>query len=552
LQRDPSVLILLYWQAPQTLNPHLAPGIKDQAASRIAYEPLASYDAEGRMVPFLAAEIPSLDNGGVAADGRSVTWKLRPNLFWADGKPFTAADVVFTYKFATNPEVGASTVSTFRDVASVEAIDERTVKITFKDVNPAWSIPFVGVQGAILPEHVFAPFNGPNAKDADVNMTTVGTGPYQAVEFRTEDVLLIGEDVVNTVRIIYQPNPRYRDLSKLAFKQVELQGGGDASVASAAVLREGLVDFAWNLAIPDAQLKELETAGKGKVVATFGAYVERIMINFTDPNRETDEGERSSTQFPHPVLSALVVRQALAHAIDREKIADLYGRTGRVTDNILVSPPGYASSAKGTEFDPAAAAKLLDAAGWTDSDGDGVRDKEGQPLALTFQTSINPTRQQTLDIVAADLAKIGVQIEKKLIESSIFLGPGTDNTNTRRHFYADLEEYAYGNKSPDPGAYMRGWLCQEAAQMKNGWSGPNWGRYCNPEYEALLKASAAEMDPDARSRLFQRMNELLMQDAAVIPLVHWADVNGISVELEGFSPTPWDSEVWNIAEWHRR
>ncbi|MGC8074709.1 ABC transporter substrate-binding protein, partial [Salmonella enterica] len=70
----------------------------------------------------------------------------------------TAADVVFTYNFATNPEVGSSTVSAFRDVASVEAIDKHTVKITFKEVNPAWSIPFVGVQGAILPEHVFRPF----------------------------------------------------------------------------------------------------------------------------------------------------------------------------------------------------------------------------------------------------------------------------------------------------------------------------------------------------------------------------------------------------------
>jgi peptide/nickel transport system substrate-binding protein len=223
-----------------------------------------------------------------------------------------------------------------------------------------------------------------------------------------------------------------------------------------------------------------------------------------------------------------------------------------VTDNILVSPPSYASSAEGPKFDPAEAARLLDSAGWTDIDGDGVRDKEGQTLALTFQTSINPTRQQTLDIVAADLAKVGIQIEKKLIESSIFLGPGTDNTNTRRHFYADLEEYAYGNKSPDPGAYMRGWLCQEAAQMKNGWSGPNMSRYCNPEFDALFKASAAEMDPDARCRLFQEMNEKLMEDAAVIPLVHWADVSGISLDIEGYSPTPWDSEVWNIAEWHRR
>lgn len=552
IDRDPSILTLLYWQAPQTLNPHLAPGIKDQAASRIAYEPLASYDGEGRLVPFLAAEIPSRENGGVAADGRSVTWKLRDDVLWADGTPFTAKDVVFTYRYATNPDVGSSSRSAFKDVAVVEALDDHTIKVTFKEVNPAWSIPFVGVQGVIIPEHVFAPFNGKNAGEAGANLATVGTGPYQAVEFRAEDVLLIGEDVVNTVRIIYQPNPHYRDPDKLAFKQVELQGGGDAGVAAAAVLKEGLVDFSWNLAIPDTQLAELEAGGRGKVVASFGSYVERIMLNFADPSRETDAGERASVEFPHPVLGEALVRRALARAVDRDKIAALYGRTGRVTNNILASPPGFASPAANLHFDLAEAGSLLDQAGWVDSDGDGIRDKGDRPLALVYQTSINPIRQQTLDIVAADFGKIGVQVEKKLIESSIFLGTGADNTNTRRHFYADLEEFAYGNKSPDPGAYMRAWLCEEAAQMKNGWSAPNWSRHCNPAFDALYERSVAEMDPEARRRLFVQMNELLLEDAAVIPLVHWADVNGMAIDIEGFSPTPWDSETWNIAEWRRR
>ncbi|MGH6891769.1 MAG: ABC transporter substrate-binding protein, partial [Dongiaceae bacterium] len=248
------VLRLLLWQAPTTLNPHLASGIKDQTASRISYEPLASFDQAGALVPFLAAEIPTLDNGGVAADGRSVTWKLKQGVKWSDGTPFTAKDVLFTYQFITNPDVGSSSATSYKSVKSVETVDEHTIRINFKDVTPAWALPFVGVQGLIIPEHIFSQYNNANAGSAPANLTTIGTGPYITKEFRTEDVLMIGEDVVNTVKIIYEPNPFYRDSEKLQFRQVTLQGGGDAAVAANAVLRDGVVDYAWNLQVDDKVL----------------------------------------------------------------------------------------------------------------------------------------------------------------------------------------------------------------------------------------------------------------------------------------------------------
>jgi ABC-type transport system substrate-binding protein len=213
-------LRLLYWQAPTIVNPHLSPGTKDWSASRIAYEPLASFDRDGQLIPFLAAEIPSLKNGGVAPDGRSVTWKLKRGVKWADGEPFTGDD-------------------------------------------------------------------------------------------------------------------------------------------------------------------------------------------------------------------------------------------------------------------------------------DGVREKDGVKLSLLFQTSVNPVRQQTQKIVKAALESVGFEVELKIIDSSIFFGPVGDNTNTRRHFYADLEEYAYGGRSPDPGAYMKTWTCSEIAQQANNWSLGNWG-------------------------------------------------------LEGVNITPWDMEVWNIKDWRRK
>jgi peptide/nickel transport system substrate-binding protein len=251
-------------------------------------------------------------------------------------------------------------------------------------------------------------------------------------------------------------------------------------------------------------------------------------------------------------LSDSNVRAALALAIDRQKIAALYGRTGRATSNILVAPEIFNSPNSEWAFDPDKAKSILESAGWKDSDGDGVRDKNGVPLRFLFQTTVNSVRQQTQEIVKADLEAIGVKVENKMIDSSIFLGSGPDSTNSRRHFYADMEEYAYGNKSPDPGSYMIGWTCGEAAQKANNWSGSNWARYCNKDYDTLYRASAVEVDPAKRRQIFVKMDDLLVSDFAAIPLVHWADVSGISNSLEGFDPTPWDSETWNIAGWHRK
>ena len=289
----------------------------------------------------------------------------------------------------------------------------------------------------------------------------------------------------------------------------------------------------------------------GKAALSWGSYIERIMFNFTDPNRETAGGERSSTAFPHPFLTDIKVRRALALAIDREKITALYGRTGKVTSNILMAPSSYISSNTSFEFDLKKAAALLDEAGWKDTNNDGIRDKNGVPLTLLYQTTVNSVRQQTQDIVSNALESIGVHVVSKMIDSSIFLGSGADNTNTRRHFYADIEEYAYGNKSPDPGAYMRGWTCAEAAQQKNEWSGANWSRYCNPAYDALYQQSTTEIDPEKRRHLFIQMNDMLIADTAVVPMVYWADVSGLNRGIQGYDSTPWDSETWNIAGWQR-
>ena len=549
---DRDTLRLLYWQAPTIINPHLSVGTKDLSASRIVYEPLASFDAAGELVPFLASKIPTLDNGGVARDGRSVTWKLKPKVKWADGEPFTAGDVAFTFKYVTNPDVGSATSATYDVVKSVDVIDDYTVRVNFKNVNPAWALPFVGVNGQIIPRHIFENFSGSNAQEAPANRIAVGTGPYRVVEFREEDILIIGDDVVSTIKIIYEPNRYFREANKPFFKRVVLQGGGDARVAAEAVLRDGIIDYGYNLQVAIHVLEALEDSGQGILFAPPTAWTERIMINFSDPNRETGSGERSSVQFPHPFLGNRMIRQAINLSVDRAKITKLYGKTGNLATNLLHSPARYKSPNTNWEYNLEKAAALLDESGWKDTDGDGVRNKDGLRLSLVFQTSINSVRQETQKIIKGALESIGFEVELKIIDASIYFGPVGDNTNTRRHFYADLEEFNFSNKSPDPGAYMRAWTCDEAAQQSNNWSSANWSRYCNREFDRLYKMSTTELNPEARRDLFIRMNELLIEDVAVIPLVERPLAFGVINTLEGVEPTPWDVDVWNIKDWKRK
>ncbi len=545
-------LRLLFWQAPTTTNPHLSIGIKDLSASRIVYEPLASFDADGGLIPLLATEIPSPENGGVAADGRSVTWKLKPNLKWADGAPFTADDVLFTFEYASSANVGATSRATYRIVRNVEVIDDLTVKVHFKDVNPAWTLPFVGVNGMIIPRHLFEKYAGANAQDAPENLKGTGTGAYRVVKFTEEDILIIGEDVVSTIKIVYEPNPFFRELDKPCFERVALQGGGDALTAAKAVFRDGVVDYGYNLQVAVDILQELEAQGKGTLIAPPTAKTERIMINFSDPNRETGDGERSSVKFPHPFLTDKRVRQAISLGIDRKAISKLYGKVGRVATNMLISPARYNSPNTTWEFNLEKAASILDQAGWIDTDGDGVREKNEVRLSMVFQTSVNSVRQKTQQIIKNALESIGFEVELKIIDASIFFGPVRDNTNTRRHFYADLEEFTFNNKSPDPGAYLRAWTCGAIAQKANNWSAPNWPRYCNPEFDVLYEQSTTELDSQKRRRLIVQMNDFLINDFAVIPIVERSSAFGISNDLVGIEPTPWDVDVWNIKDWRRK
>ncbi len=529
-------LRLLYSRSAVTLNPHLATGFQDFEAARLVYEPLASYNQAGELVPILARDIPIQANGGVAENGGTVTWELRPEVTWSDGKAFTADDVVFTFEFIHNPEVAAVTAQYYETVKQVEALDDHRVRITFNQPDPAWATIFTGQTGLILPRHIFAAYNNRQARAASPNLQPVGTGPYQVVGFQTGT-------------IVFEPNPTHWG-GKPGFKRVEWLGGMAPYAAARDVLRAGVADVAPNLQVEASGLQDLEKDAKGHVVNLFGAQVERIMVNFANPFAQTEQGERSSAAIPHPYFSDWRVRQAVNLAIDRDTISrDLYGEAGQPTAQLLVEPDRYRAPNLTYEYNLTKARTLLDRSGWVDSDGDGIRDKDGVPMEVLFQAPINPVRQRTQAIVSDRLKELGMDVKIARIRVDEFFSANPKDSNTLNHFYADLQLYSTGNESPDPTTYMGWWTCAKIASLANQWQEPNNARYCSADYDRLWNQARVELDPERRIQLFQQMNQLLTRDVAVIPVVHRAMVNAVSDRLTGVEFTPWDASTWKIKDW---
>ncbi|GBD18348.1 Glutathione-binding protein GsiB [bacterium HR27] len=531
---------LLWWQAPTILNPHFSQGTKDFDASRIVLEPLADVNDKGELVPILAAEIPSVENGGVSKDAKTVTWKLKRDVKWSDGQPFTSKDVKFTYEFVIDEKAATTTMGNYQVIESIETPDDYTVVIHFKNPNPAWMNVFVGPYGMILPEHVLRDYMGEKARNAPFNLNPIGTGPYKVKEFRPGDV------------VVYEMNENYREPDKPYFAQVEMKGGGDATTAARAVLQTGEVDYAWNLQVEAQVLDQLEKTGVGVVEVIQGVNVERILVNMTDPRKEVD-GERSKLGVPHPWQSDLKVRQAYALACRRDVIANtLYGRAGQATANILVAPERFVSKNTSWKFDLDEAARLLDEAGWVKGP-DGVRQKDGVRMEIVYQTTVNPVRQKTQEIIKSAFEQLGIKVELKSIDASVFFSSDPGNPDTAAHFYADIEMFTNGPSSVYPVDYMLSWYGKpdNIAQKANNWSGNNYERWQNDEYDKLYEQALVELDPQKQAELFIKMNDLVVNNVVVIPLVHRNSVSGHAKNLTGLELSRWTDETWNIANWRR-
>ena len=528
---------MLYWAAPTLLNPHLAIAPKDYESSQLFYEPLADIDTEGNVVPVLAAETPSIANGGVARDGTSVVWRLKRGVTWHDGRPFTADDVVFTWQYAADPATAATSAGSYQGIDRIERIDDHTVKMVFKRPTPYWADAFCSAAGMVLPRHVFEPFRGGRSREASANLKPVGTGPYRFVDFKPGDVLRA------------EINPAYHVQHRPFFDTVEMKGGGDPVSAARAVLQTGEYDYAWGTQMEQEILQRLDQSTKGRFVIGRTANIEYIQLNQTDPLREVD-GERASIKATHPFLTDPAVRSALALLVDRGSIQkDIWGRQADATGNFMNRPP-FASPNTRWEFNVDKANALLDAAGWKRG-ADGIRAKDGARLKVLFQSVNQPIRQKLLSVVKQACGRAGIECELKAVVGSVYFSSDPGNTDTESHFYADLELSSKILRQPDPQAFMRAFCSWEVAQKANKWAGANVTRWRNDDYDRLWRAAETEMDATKRAAQFIRMNDLVVQNTVVIPVLVRHATFAVASPIRGFDFSPFSGPLWRLVYWSR-
>ncbi len=540
--RDGEVKII-YWQAPSILNPYLSGGTKDIESASLVLEPLARYNETGALVAWLAEDVPTVANGGVSADLTSITWKLKQGLVWSDGSPVTSADVAFTAEYCMHPEGGCASASFFDGVSGVEAVDDLTIKVTFDAPKPNPYGPLVGGQSPIIQAAQFADCLGAKAPECtEANFNPIGTGPFTVTEFRPNDV------------ISYAANENYREEGKPAFASVTFKGGGDAVAAGRAVLETGEFDYAWNLQLAPDVIAKMEEGGKGMAIAGFGPLVERLEMNLTNPSPDLPPETRATVAEPHPFLSDGRVRRALSMAIDRALLTEVgYGKAGSPTCDLVPAPAIYASGNEECLTQDLDGAKaLLDEAGWTDSDGDGVRDKDGVKLAILYQTSTNAVRQDFQALIKDWWGQIGVETELRNLDASVFFGGDPGSPDTFQKFYADVEMYANTFSGTDPQQYLAAYRCGGEPKPDSQWQGENINRFCDPAYDALIDELAQTGDIDKRAELAKKMNAMLTSESmTIVPLVNRARVSAHANSLGGVKLNVWDSELWNIADWHR-
>ena len=542
---------LVYWQEISILNSYLSQGTKDNHAASLIIEPLMQFAPDGSLLPVLVTEVPTVENGGISEDLTSITYTLLPDVLWADGTPLTADDVVFTWQYCSNPETGCGSASSYAGVTNVEAVDAQTVKLTFESAKPYPYTAFVGQTAPIIQKAQYEACQGAAAQGcSEENTAPIGTGPYKVKEFRANDT------------VVYEINENYRFPDKPHFAEVVIKGAEDASASARAVLETGEADYGWNLQVEPAILNEMVAKGNGELLSAFAGNVERILFNQTNPSADLGDNRANWTAEdpnPHPFLSDIAVRQALSIAIDRSVIVEqLYGAGGKATCNVLSGPPAAVSTTNDVCLtqDIEGAKALLEGAGWVDSNGDGIREKDGVELRVLYQTSTNSVRQKTQALVQQWWKEIGVEAELKNVEAAVYFGGDPASPDTFGKFFADVEMFTSTMDNPDPEELMNDYLCNlpdgsvNISSAANQFLGANIERWCNPAYDELFDTLVGAAG-DQRFEIAKQLNDMIAADWANAPLVYRASVSARANSLMGVDMNGWDSEEWNIETWYR-
>jgi peptide/nickel transport system substrate-binding protein len=473
-----------------------------------------SFDDKNTAFPVLVKELPSATNGGLSADGKVITLKLRDDIVWSDGTPITADDFIFTYKMYINAKNTVASQNPYDKMVSVEAPDKQTVVVTFKDPYAAW---LGSLFRGLMPQHVLQPVFDTKGtiNDADWNRNpTVGCGPYVLEKWESGSYAS------------FITNPKYwgakPKIDKIFIRFVP----DDASQIAALKAGDGdLGTFISNSDVP-----ALEAAGI-QVLKAYSGYNEGVYFNLGDK--------------ANPAIKDVNVRLAIAYAIDRGAIVKdlLLGKTA-VAATDWDNTPYVDPSIKPYPYDPEKAKALLDAAGWKPG-ADGTREKDGVKLDFKYGTTTREIRKDTQAVVQNQLAKVGIKVELLTTDSDTFFA-GYDKSGPAATGQYDMFEYsAVPSGFPDPDAVE--WLCSEIPSNESP-SGTNWSFMCDKELNDLFLTEATQADFTQRQQTFYKITKHIFDQ--VYFLGYWQDpdlwaISGklSNVKLSGVTP------FYNIQEW---
>lgn len=514
---------ITFTQEPDNLN-YLYTQMWFSAITRDFWDKgLWSFDDKNQPVPEIAAEIPTAENGGLSADGKTITVKLREDVKWSDGEPLTADDFVFSYDMVMSDKNVVNGRYPFEDyVESVTAKDAQTLVIQLKEPFAPWLTYMF--DDWVLPKHILQPVfekDGTIDNAAWNKAPTVGVGPYVFSEWESGS------------HIIFKANPNWIHPPKL--EQIFIRIVPDDAAQEAAIVA-GDTDI--GVFLSSDQIEKLEAGGKVKVVAVPSGYDEGWFLNV---NPDT----------ANPAMLDVNVRKAIALATDRFTIVkDLLDESVNPVNVTFwdATEPYNNPALKAYPYDPEEAKRLLDEAGWKDTNGDGTRDKDGTELVLRFITNDRELRKNVQAVVQQQWSLVGIGADLQNYSSDVFWNGYNDNGPQAQGIY-DVAEYSSNPAFPDPEASSN-WLCSEISSADNP-DGANWQGVCDEGFEALLTKQASTLDTQARIDLYHQISQWMYDNVIYIGIWKDPDLWSINsrlqnVKLSGAAPF-WNAHEWSVA-----
>jgi peptide/nickel transport system substrate-binding protein len=510
------------WQEPALFNPILNTQTITTIVSYPILEGLLQAKPEGEYAPNLATQVPTKENGGVSADGLTITYKLKPGVLWSDGQPFTSKDVVFTHKVITNNANPVIDRTGYTDMESVTAPDDTTVVVKYKKLYAAYRNQF----SWILPDHAF---NGDaNIDKKEFNRAPLGTGPFVLKEWKSGDTITM-------VR-----NEKYREQGKPYLDGIifKIMPSREAELQAYKV---GDIDVMWNLL--EANLPEVDKLSDTVSTPTPGPEVERLILNTSCPSGP----QQGDPKCPHPVLADAKVRQAIELAIDKKAIVDklLFGKT--TVANSVIPLGWYAPKLSPSEFNPSKAKQLLDEAGWTPGP-DGIRQKNGVRAHLSYGTTTgDQLREQTQQVIQEMLKNVGIELEIKNTPSAVLLGSWAEGAPRAKGNF-DILMWTT-NADLDPQAHLANYFAGDQVPSEQTKSGRNYHRIQDADLDKALNSAASTVDETARKEAYKAVAERVNAGKGHIVLYNRLRIDPHKTRVNGIVPNPWTYLGWDTQNW---